>query len=189
MVRVQTFVLSIRVHLLAVLLAVGPALACAAEASTAVVAPPEEPGVRIVVEGVVLGESDRPLAGVRIRVYQTDAGGAYTRERPMDEPNARLSATLETDRDGRFTLHTIRPGGYPTPVAVGGEMRRIPAHIHLDVRAPGYPEHRLQAVFDDDPLVAEAYWAGWVERLGHPVLTLRPVEGVPTAEVTLRLAR
>ncbi len=150
-------------------------------------APPEEPGARLVLLGSVLDRKGRPVAGARIHAYQADAAGRYTPEKPMDEPHARLSGWLTTDARGRFELRTIRPGGYPEPRFLGGRERRIPAHVHLDVSAPGYAPRKLQAVFDDDPLLGDPYWKAWVERSGHPLLALRPGGAAATASLEIRL--
>jgi protocatechuate 3,4-dioxygenase beta subunit len=130
----------------------------------------DEPGTRLVVAGLVRDGSGRPVAGAEIHVYQTDAAGRYTKDRPMDEPHARLSGWVHTDAQGRFELRTLRPGGYPGTVHLGDRDRKIPAHIHLDVSARGYRSQRLQAVFADDPRLADPHWQDWVKRLRQPVV-------------------
>jgi protocatechuate 3,4-dioxygenase, beta subunit len=154
--------------------------------STLTLVTPGEPGNRLVITATVVDARGLPLADARVHVYQTDATGRYTRERAMDEPHARLSGWLRTDAQGRFELHTIRPGGYPKAVRLGDRDRKIPAHIHMDITAPGHPERRLQAVFADDPLLADPYWQDWVKSHGHPVLTVHQ-EG-DTAVASLRIA-
>ncbi len=136
-------------------------------------------------EGRVVDHDERPLAEVTVRVYQTDARGYYTPERPMDEPNARLSGTLRTDRQGRFRIETVRPGPYPDSVRLGGRDRQIPAHIHLDLAPPGYQPRKLQAVFADDPLLQDPYWAAWRERFDHPLL--QPRTDGDRQQVTLQI--
>lgn len=133
----------------------------------------EEPGTRLVIHGLVRDGQGRPVPGAEIHVYQTDAEGRYTKAHPMDEPHARLSGWAHTDHHGRFELRTIRPGGYPWTVHLGDRDRKIPAHIHLDVSARGFRSQRLQAVFADDPRLADAYWQDWVKRLHQPVLEVR----------------
>src|SRR5262245_16375872 len=68
-----------------------------------------EPGTRLVISGQLVDASGRPVASARLHVYQTDAEGRYTREKPMDEPHARLAGWLQTDARGHFQLSTIRP--------------------------------------------------------------------------------
>jgi protocatechuate 3,4-dioxygenase beta subunit len=162
-----------------------PALAFAQ--STLQVAAPGEPGTRLTVSGVVQGRDGKPIAGVDIHVYQTDAQGRYTPDKPMDEPHARLAGHVRTDAAGRFELRTIRPGGYPQTVHLEGRDRHIPAHIHLDLTAPGHPARRLQMVFADDPLVHDPYWKKWIDTHGHPVLDDHPAGEGLAGNVTLSL--
>src|SRR5690349_24530200 len=55
------------------------------------IASKDEPGVRLVVHGRVVDAKGQPVAGAEIHAYQTDATGAYTREKPMDEQIGRAS--------------------------------------------------------------------------------------------------
>jgi len=145
-----------------------------ARPATLELAGPDEPGIRLTVDGVVRGKDGKPVAGAEIHAYQTDVRGRYTREKVMDEPHARLSGRLRTDAEGRFELRTIRPGGYPKTALLDGRERKIPAHIHLDITAPGHAERHLQLVFSDDPRLADPYWQDWVRTQGHPVLEPHP---------------
>jgi protocatechuate 3,4-dioxygenase beta subunit len=145
-------------------------LAMGEAASTLELAGPGEPGIRLTVTGVVRGRNGQPIAGAEIHAYQTDVRGWYTAKKPMDEPHARLSGRLRTDAEGRFELRSIRPGRYPWTARLHGRERKIPAHIHLDITAPGHAERRFQLVFADDPLLAEPYWKDWIKRHGQPVL-------------------
>ena len=145
-----------------------------------------EPGTRLTLTGTVVDSKGRPLPGAELRAYQTDITGRYTRERAMDEQHARLSGRLRTDAQGRFELRTIRPGGYPQPLRLGGRERKIPAHIHIDVTAPGHARRKLQVVFADDPLLGDPYWQDWAKRFRHPVLEVGPAGAGVAA--TLRIA-
>lgn len=171
------------------ILALGALLSASQHPSSLDLAPRDEPGVRLTVRGRVVDAKGQPVAGAEIHAYQTDATGAYTRERPMDEPNARLSGWLRTDAPGRFELRTIRPGGYPKALKLGDRERHIPAHIHMDVKAPSFRERRLQAVFSDDPLLKDPYWVDWVKEQNQPVLVLRQGEGARVTDLVIRLER
>ena len=127
------------------------------------------------------------MPGARLHLYQTDATGSYTRDKPMDEPHARLAGWATADADGRFTIETIRSGGYPKAVHLGDRDRKIPAHIHIDVTAPGQPERRFQMVFADGPLLEDPYWKDWLRRLDQPVLTVRKTERGVQGELTVIL--
>lgn len=73
-----------------------------------------------VLSGVVLSALDcRPIRGARVELWQSDATGRYTRA---------LSATVLTDRNGRFRFEGPYPASY--------EGR--PPHIHLRVVATGH---------------------------------------------------
>jgi protocatechuate 3,4-dioxygenase beta subunit len=155
--------------------------------ATLVVAPAGEPGTRLVVDGTLRAKDGSPVAGAGLRIYQTDATGSYTPERPMDEPHARLSGQVRTDARGRFRLITIRPGGYPKALRLGDRDRKIPAHIHIDITATGHEVRRLQMVFADDPLLEDAYWSAWVRRLGQPVLATRAAAEELQGELAITL--
>jgi len=146
-----------------------------------------EPGQRLTIHGRVAGENGQPVAGARLHVYQTDASGRYTPGKPMDEPHARLAGWLQTDKDGKFELHTIRPGGYPKAVRLGNRERKIPAHIHIDVEADGYAPRKVQVVFSDDPRLADPYWQDWIRKQGHPVITVSRSTAGQVAELALSL--
>lgn len=113
--------------------------------SVAVLAPPGEPGERLVVTGRLFARDGRSaLPGVRIELWQTDANGLYAPDGSM-EP--RLRAELVTGARGEYEIRTIRPAPYPD--------RPIPAHIHYRVRARGGAE-MFELRFDDDTLVSRA---------------------------------
>jgi len=147
----------------------------------------QEPGTRIHILGIVEAADGRPVSGARLHVYQTDASGRYTPEKPMDEPHARLSGELTTDSGGRFEIRTIRPGGYAQSVRLGDRDRHIPAHIHIDVTAAGHPERRVQVVFADDPLLSDPYWRDWVAKLGQPVVSVESAGTGLLVRLTLSL--
>jgi protocatechuate 3,4-dioxygenase beta subunit len=70
--------------------------------------------------GVVLSALDcRPLRGAQVQFWQSNRKGVYTRA---------LSATVITDRGGRFHYQSPRPTGY--------EGRE--GHIHIRVTAKGH---------------------------------------------------
>ena len=147
----------------------------------------QEPGTKIRIVGVVEDGYGRPVSGARLHVYQTDARGRYTPDKPMDEPHARLSGWLTTDSGGRFEIRTIRPGGYPQSIRLGDRDRHIPAHVHIDVTASGHPERRVQVVFADDPLLGDPYWRDWVTRLAQPVVSVELAGKELVARLTLSL--
>ena len=150
-------------------------------------APPGEPGERLLVAVTLLDRDGEPVADARVRAYQADVEGLYTRERAMDERNARLSAVFTTDAAGRFLLRTIRPGGYEKPVRLRGEERYIPAHIHLDIEAEGFSDRHVQIVFADDPRMDDPYWQAWAKRGAQPIAELEWTDEGLRAEIVILL--
>jgi protocatechuate 3,4-dioxygenase, beta subunit len=114
--------------------------------SSADVAPPDEPGERLEVHGVVYAADGRtPVPRASVYVYQTDARGYYRPDDAMANRNPRLMALLRTDGQGRYSYRTVRPGSYPGT--------RVPRHIHYEVTADGRGARVFEIVFEDDPFV------------------------------------
>lgn len=97
--------------------------------SVARVAPASEPGEALQITGIVRELSGAPRAGVIVYAYQTDRGGTYPISTIPGVRHGRLRGWARSDADGRYTLQTIRPGGYPETA--------IPQHIHMHVIEPG----------------------------------------------------
>lgn len=93
------------------------------------IAPPEEPGTRMVIHGQVVQEDGKtPLVGAVVFAYHTDRNGLY--DRADAGPHSwRLRGWAVTDESGRFQFDTIRPAEYP-----GGNAP--PAHVHFTITAP-----------------------------------------------------
>jgi protocatechuate 3,4-dioxygenase beta subunit len=133
-----------------------------------IIAPPGEPGVRIVVSGRVLDASGRPVPHVDIRAYHTDARGLYRADNKMysDSAPPRLQGTLRTADDGSYVIETIRPAPYPN--------RTLPAHIHFELRPPSGPHEYAILYFADDPLLTREQRTKQPQAICHLV----PVKGV-----------
>lgn len=108
----------------------------------------DEPGRKIRVLGAVTDKAGKPVAGVLVYLYQTDARGWYSATHPHvggnegDMRHARLFGYVKTDAQGRFELHTIKPSGYP--------QSDLPSHIHVHAWADGFPPFVNEFLFDDD---------------------------------------
>ena len=131
----------------------------------------EEPGARLLLRGTVYGADAKPVPGVKMFLYQTDAEGYYSR--PVSDPRrARLRGTVWTDAQGRYAFETVKPAHYAN-VASQPAM-----HIHVHLQPPGLPDHWVDSYyFDGDPKLP----SGVVERargLGRfsNVVTLGPAE-------------
>jgi protocatechuate 3,4-dioxygenase beta subunit len=147
--------------------------------SVGIVAPADEPGRRIVLQGRVI-RGGSPVAGLEVHAFQADAGGRYDEDGGPGAPGSRLSTTVRTDADGRFELRTIRPGRYP-------QGAPPPAHVHLVLRPTGGAEKHTEVLFADDPALAEPRWQGWVARSGFPVVTLDGSREPASAEFSIEL--
>lgn len=109
-----------------------------------VLAGPNEPGERLMIEGTVYGpDCSDGLAGVLLDVWHADADGNY--HDAADD--YRLRGQMMTDADGRYSFETIIPGRYP----LGGSTR--PAHIHFMVSKPGFTPLTTQLYFAGDPFL------------------------------------
>lgn len=108
------------------------------------IAPDSEPGEPLVVSGQVMDpDGRRPVSGVVVYAYQTDARGLYT---PSGAPRPpRLRGWARTDGKGRYEFRTIRPAPYP-----GGG---VPAHIHFHLWGAGYPRQWAELRFEGTPYV------------------------------------
>jgi len=107
-------------------------------------------GELLVVQGRVLDEACKPVAGALVEIWQANTHGRYDHEkdagnpRPLD-PNFQSWAEMSTDAEGRFRFTTIKPGSYPANET--GWVR--PPHIHFRISRRGYHE-----------LVTQMYFAG-----------------------------
>lgn len=103
----------------------------AALSSDVVIAGPDEPGERMIVEGRVLMPDGKTTApGVILYLHQTDDDGIY---RPDDSEWGRRHGALHgwavSDAEGHYRFRTVKPAPYPSMT--------MPAHIHLMVGEPG----------------------------------------------------
>jgi protocatechuate 3,4-dioxygenase beta subunit len=112
-------------------------------------------GPRIIVHGRVLDESQRPVPGVLIEIWQANAGGRYRHKNdgylaPLD-PNFGGCGRTITDEEGRYSFRTVQPGAYPWP---NGPNDWRPAHIHFSVFGNGFAQRLItQMYFEGDPMI------------------------------------
>lgn len=96
-------------------------------ASSARIAPTTEPGTPLVIRGQLLTVNGSPAAEAVVFAYHTDREGLYDR-RENGPHSWRLRGWVKTDKDGRFTFETIRPGSYPNS--------NNPPHVHFTAFLP-----------------------------------------------------
>ena len=161
--------------------AAAPAAAAAATAEGASrsadvqLAPPDEPGQKLVVTGVLIRAEDRtPIPGHRFRIYQADTTGDYRAKNPADERTARLGADVTTDTGGRFTVRTILPGVYGTPPG--------DPHLHLEVSGAEPPMHVVY--FDGFVQKSTVRWEKTTEQ-AHIIAVTRDGDGAIAGHLTL----
>lgn len=118
--------------------------------ATMQIARSDEPGERLRITGTIRDQAGKPVEGVVLYCWHTNAEGIYP-HRPSDPPNSHayyhgyLRGWLRTGGDGRYVIDTIRPGSYPG----GGN----PAHIHCVAKRPGWARGRFvdEIRFAGDP--------------------------------------
>lgn len=151
------------------------------------IAPADEPGERMRIEGIVRDPDGRPAEGIIVYAYHTDAEGVYPR---MEDPpgaaaarHGRLRGWARTDAQGRYGFRTIRPVGYPDSNA--------PQHVHLHIIEPGCCTYYIDSIhFTDDPRLTERQRRrmGTSGRGGAGLVTpTRDAEGVWVARRDIRL--
>lgn len=107
------------------------------------IAAPKEPGTRIHLSGTIVDLNGKPVRGVKMFLYHTDATGYYSR--PVNNPRqARLNGTLWSNASGQYSFSTIKPAHY------GDVSSPPPMHIHVHLQAPGGPDHWVESFYFED---------------------------------------
>lgn len=115
----------------------------------------EPQGERIIVQGRVLDEDDRPIPNTLVEVWQANAAGRYTHRvddhpAPLD-PNFSGAGRTLTDDQGRYRFVTIKPGAYPW---LNHPNAWRPAHIHFSLFGTSFLSRLItQMYFPGDPLM------------------------------------
>jgi protocatechuate 3,4-dioxygenase beta subunit len=138
--------------------------------STARIAPTGERGDAMRILGVVRDRQGKPVPGIIVYAYQTDAGGIYP---SGSTRHGRLRGWAKADSSGRYRFDTIRPGGYPNS--------DIAQHVHMHVIEPGRGTYFIDdVVFTDDPRLTPDARKQYVHGRGGPglVTPARDKDGV-----------
>ncbi len=103
------------------------------------------PGEPTLYSGRVTDCDGRPIAGALLDVWSCDGDGKYDVQL-AGVPTMKARGRFRSDAEGRYRFWSIRPVHYPVPDdgPVGAMMRAAgrsnfrPAHLHLQVSAPGH---------------------------------------------------
>jgi protocatechuate 3,4-dioxygenase alpha subunit len=124
------------------------------------VAPPSVAGDRVVIHGRVIDGDGKPVDDAVIETWQANSHGKYahpedTREKLL-EPDFKGFGRVLSDRQGAFSLRTIKPGRVPGP----GDTLQAP-HLVVVVFMRGLLKHLVTRVYfpdessnTDDPVLA-----------------------------------
>ena len=98
----------------------------------------------------LLGE---PVRNAKVEIWQANARGRYTHPSDLNpaplDPNFSGAGRCVTDREGRYTFTTIKPGPYPW----GNHYNAWrPAHIHFSLLGRAFAQRLVtQMYFPGDP--------------------------------------
>jgi len=112
-------------------------------------------GERIVIEGRLLDEDERPMRETLVEIWQANAAGRYahkedTHDAPLDS-NFSGAGRVLTDAEGRYRFVTIKPGAYPWR---NHDNAWRPAHVHFSVFGTSFLTRLMtQMYFPGDPLM------------------------------------
>jgi protocatechuate 3,4-dioxygenase, alpha subunit len=124
-------------------------------------AKPETKGERVTILGRVLDAEGKPISDAMIEFWQANAAGKYNHpddKEPGDvDPSFQGFGRVSADADGRFTVHTIKPGR----VRGLGNSWQAP-HINISIFARGVLKR----------LVTRLYFEGDPANESDPVLAL-----------------
>jgi protocatechuate 3,4-dioxygenase beta subunit len=133
----------------------------------------DEPGARLVLEGVVTNLDGMPAKDIIIYAHHTNAAGLYadgSTETTWSRRHGKLRGWALTGADGAYRFNTIKPAPYPDMT--------MPAHIHLTVGETGrLPYYIDDVVFDGEFGVTKRYRDAQEFRGGSGIVTLEMTAG------------
>ncbi|MEM9249676.1 MAG: intradiol ring-cleavage dioxygenase [Pseudomonadota bacterium] len=121
----------------------------------------DEKGEPMVVRGQVRDVEGRPLAGVKIDVWQANDEGFYDVQQKGYQPDFNLRGVFRTADDGTYWFKAVKPKFYPIPDdgPVGKLLQNLgrhpnrPAHLHYIVEKAGFDQLTTHIFDPDDPYI------------------------------------
>ena len=126
-------------------------------------------GVKIKITGTIYeNDGKTPAEGVIMYIYHTDVNGIYSKgdETGLAMRHGYNRGWIKTDRTGKYTFYTIKPGSYPES--------SNPAHIHPTILEPGGKYYWIEDFyFEGDEFLTERVKNPSSPRGGNGVLLLK----------------
>ncbi|UYP29492.1 catechol 1,2-dioxygenase [Pseudomonas sp. Z8(2022)] len=116
-----------------------------------------DPGTVMFLQGQVIDEQGKPLAGAVVDLWHANTKGNYSYF-DSSQSDYNLRRRIVTDAQGYYRARTIVPSGYgcdpqgPTQECLDllGRHGQRPAHVHFFISAPGYRHLTTQINFEGD---------------------------------------
>ncbi|KIK02734.1 hypothetical protein K443DRAFT_5879 [Laccaria amethystina LaAM-08-1] len=138
----------------------------------------EGKGEYMFVEGSVLNTSGVPIPAAIIDTWETDSNGLYdTQYSTREVPDCR--GRLHSADEGSYAFRAVVPVSYPIPSdgTVGNMLNQLgrhvirPAHLHIQIEAPGYETLTTALYFEGDPyLTSDAVFGVKSSLIVKPVI-------------------
>jgi catechol 1,2-dioxygenase len=130
------------------------------------------PGPELFGRIFVKDRAGKPIAGAEVDIWQSSTEGLYENQ-DVHQADMNLRGKFVTDAEGRFSFRSIKPAGYPIPIAGPvGELLRAqgrhnmrPAHVHFLIYKQGFKTHISQVYLPDDPNLETDVQFGVTKRL------------------------
>lgn len=109
-------------------------------------------GLKLKITGTVYKNNGiTPAEGVILYIYHTNQEGIYPtlgNEEGWAKRHGYIRGWIKTDKDGRYTFYTLKPGIYPSG--------REPAHIHITILEPDGKYYWIESYhFADDSFLSK----------------------------------
>jgi len=118
----------------------------------------DTPGHPLFITARVVDHAGKPIVDAEVDIWHASPVGLYENQDP-EQADMNLRGKFRTDKDGRFSLRTVKMIGYPIPTdGVVGRLLTAqnrhpmrPAHLHALIMKPGYKVLISQVYDPGDP--------------------------------------